>query len=89
MFFFYLSLPTTSEVCGESAGAISTMLLTVAPAAKNLFQKAISQSATSVMVNSTVFVATCPNVYGIERRKASKRPYEENFRRTCQALLTS
>lgn len=36
--------PENITVFGESAGSMSTMLLTVAPAAKNLFQKAISQS---------------------------------------------
>ena len=36
--------PDNVTVFGESAGAMSTMFLMVAPAAKNLFQKAIAQS---------------------------------------------
>ena len=36
--------PDNITVFGESAGSISTMLLTVTPAAKNLFGKAIAQS---------------------------------------------
>ncbi len=36
--------PDNITVFGESAGSISTMLLTVAPSAKGLFQKAIPQS---------------------------------------------
>ena len=36
--------PDNITVFGESAGSISTMLLTVIPEAKNLFQKIISQS---------------------------------------------
>ena len=36
--------PDNVTVFGESAGAISAMLLMVTPAAKNLFQKAIAQS---------------------------------------------
>ena len=36
--------PDNVTIFGQSAGSISVMLLTVTPAAKNLFQKAISQS---------------------------------------------
>jgi para-nitrobenzyl esterase len=36
--------PDNITIFGQSAGSISCMLLTVAPAAKNLFQKAIPQS---------------------------------------------
>jgi len=41
--------PDNITIFGESAGAISIMLLMVVPAAKNLFQKTIPQSANSYM----------------------------------------
>lgn len=44
--------PENITIFGESAGAISTMLLTVTPAAKNLFQKSISQSANLFFYNT-------------------------------------
>ena len=40
--------PENITIFGESAGSISAMLLTVTPAAKNLFQKAIAQSGHSL-----------------------------------------
>ncbi len=43
--------PDNITIFGESAGAISCMLLSVVPAAKGLFQKAIPQSANSAMYN--------------------------------------
>ena len=39
--------PENITIFGESAGSISAMLLTVTPAAKNIFQKAIAQSGHS------------------------------------------
>ena len=36
--------PENITIFGESVGSISVMMLTVTPAAKNLFQKAIAQS---------------------------------------------
>ncbi|MBQ9486409.1 MAG: carboxylesterase/lipase family protein [Selenomonadaceae bacterium] len=44
--------PDNVTVFGQSAGSISTMLLTVTPAAKNLFTKAIPQSATLCFYNT-------------------------------------
>lgn len=44
--------PNNITIFGESAGSISIFLLSVAPAAKNLFQKAIPQSANSYMYNT-------------------------------------
>ena len=44
--------PDNITIFGESAGSISCMLLTVAPAAKNLFNKAIPQSGHSFLVNT-------------------------------------
>ena len=41
--------PDNVTIFGESAGAVSVMLLMVIPSAKNLFQKAIPQSANSYM----------------------------------------
>ena len=49
--------PDNVTVFGESAGAISTMLLTVAPAAKKFFQKAIPQSANSYMYTTPEYSA--------------------------------
>ena len=43
--------PDNITIFGESAGSISCMLLSVAPAAKNLFQKAIPESGPSRFVH--------------------------------------
>ena len=43
--------PDNITIFGESAGSISCMLLTVTPAAKNLFQKAIPESGPSRFVH--------------------------------------
>ena len=43
--------PDNITIFGESAGAISCMLLSVAPAAKNLFQKVIAHSGNLCMYN--------------------------------------
>ncbi len=43
--------PENITIFGESAGAVSTMFLSVTPAAKNLFQKAIPQSGHSHTYN--------------------------------------
>lgn len=43
--------PDNITIFGESAGSVSCMLLTVTPAAKNLFQKVIAQSGNLAMYN--------------------------------------
>ena len=55
--------PDNVTVFGESAGSISVMLLMVIPAAKNLFQKAIPQSANSYMNNTTEHSAEVATTY--------------------------
>ena len=55
--------PDNVTVFGESAGAISVFLLTVAPAAKGLFQKAIPQSANSYMRTTPEYSAKVAEVY--------------------------
>ena len=55
--------PDNITVFGESAGAISTMMLAVAPSAKNLFQKAIPQSANSYMYNTLESSAQVAEIY--------------------------
>ena len=49
--------PDNVTIFGESAGAISCMMQMVIPAAKNLFQKAIPQSANSYMYNTPEYSA--------------------------------
>jgi len=44
--------PDNITIFGESAGATSVMLLMIAPAAKNLFQKAIAQSGNLAMYHT-------------------------------------
>ncbi|MBR7024827.1 MAG: carboxylesterase family protein [Selenomonadaceae bacterium] len=55
--------PDNVTIFGESAGAISCMMLTVTPAAKNLFQKAIPQSANSYMYNTPEYSAEVAEMY--------------------------
>ena len=50
-------------IFGESAGAISCMMLTVIPAAKGLFGKAIPQSANSYMYNTPEYSAEVVQTY--------------------------
>ena len=49
--------PDNVTIFGESAGSISCMLLSVTPAAKGLFQKAIPESGPSRMANDSQHVA--------------------------------
>ena len=55
--------PDNVTIFGESAGAISVFLLTVAPSAKNLFGKAIPQSANSYMRTTPEYSAAVAQVY--------------------------
>ncbi|MBQ3726005.1 MAG: carboxylesterase/lipase family protein [Selenomonadaceae bacterium] len=55
--------PDNVTIFGESAGAISCMMLTVIPAAKGLFGKAIPQSANSYMYNTLEYSAEVTKVY--------------------------
>ena len=49
--------PDNVTIFGESAGSISCMILSVTPAAKGLFQKAIPESGPSRMANTSHHVA--------------------------------
>ena len=55
--------PDNITVFGESAGAISILLLAVTPAAKNLFQKAISQSGNMLMYTTSENSAEIAQLY--------------------------
>ncbi|MBR5914757.1 MAG: carboxylesterase family protein [Selenomonadaceae bacterium] len=55
--------PDNITIFGESAGSISCMLLTVTPSAKNLFKKAIPQSANSYMFNTPEYSAEIAAIY--------------------------
>ncbi|MBD3879914.1 MAG: carboxylesterase family protein [Quinella sp. 1Q5] len=55
--------PDNITIFGESAGSISCMLLSVAPAAKGLFQKAIPQSATVAMHSKPEFSAQLAEMF--------------------------
>ncbi|MBR3051302.1 MAG: carboxylesterase/lipase family protein [Selenomonadaceae bacterium] len=55
--------PDNITVFGESAGAMSILLLAVTPAAKNLFQKAIPQSGNSYMTNTPEYPAQVAALY--------------------------
>jgi len=55
--------PDNITVFGESAGSMSIMLLAVTPAAKNLFSKAIPQSANSYMTNTPEYSAQVAEMY--------------------------
>ena len=55
--------PDNVTIFGESAGAISCMMQMVIPAAKNLFQKAIPQSANSYMYNTPEYSAEVAQTY--------------------------
>ena len=55
--------PDNVTIFGESAGAISVFLLTVAPSAKGLFGKAIPQSANSYMYNTPEYSAEVAQIY--------------------------
>ena len=55
--------PDNVTIFGESAGAISCMMLTVIPAAKGLFGKAIPQSANSYMYNTPEYSAEVAATY--------------------------
>ncbi|MBR6711722.1 MAG: carboxylesterase/lipase family protein [Selenomonadaceae bacterium] len=74
--------PDNITVFGHSAGSISVMLLTVAPAAKNLFQKAIPQSGHLVFYNtpenSTKIAERFMELSGTNRvSDLMKRSYDE------------
>ena len=55
--------PDNITIFGESAGSISSMLLSVTPAAKKLFNKAISQSCTSNYYNTQEYSAEVAATY--------------------------
>ncbi|MBR0288285.1 MAG: carboxylesterase family protein, partial [Selenomonadaceae bacterium] len=55
--------PDNVTIFGQSAGAISCMMLTVIPAAKGLFGKAIPQSANSYMYNTPEYSAEVAQTY--------------------------
>ncbi len=55
--------PDNVTIFGESAGSVSVMFLTVTPAAKGLFGKAIPQSANSYMYNTPEYSAELAQVY--------------------------
>ena len=55
--------PENITIFGESAGAISNMMLCVLPAAKGLFQKSIPQSANSYMYNTPETAAPVAETY--------------------------
>ena len=55
--------PDNVTIFGESAGAISCMMLTVVPAAKGLFGKVIPQSANSYMYNTPEYSAEVAQIY--------------------------
>ena len=55
--------PDNITVFGESAGSMSIMLLSVTPAAKNLFQKAIPQSGNSYTTNPPEYPAQVAEMY--------------------------
>ena len=55
--------PESITIFGESAGAVSTMMLMVLPAAKGLFQKAIPQSANSYMFHTPETAAPVAETY--------------------------
>ena len=55
--------PDNITVFGESAGSMSIMMLAVTPAAKNLFQKAIPQSANSYMTNTPEYSAQIAEIH--------------------------
>ncbi len=55
--------PDNVTIFGESAGAISCMMLTIIPAAKDLFGKAIPQSANSYMYNTPEYSAEVAQTY--------------------------
>ena len=55
--------PDSVTIFGESAGAISCMMLSVIPDAKGLFQKAIPQSANSYMFNTPEYSAQVAATY--------------------------
>ena len=55
--------PDNITIFGESAGAMSCMMLTVIPAAKGLFGKAIPQSANSYMYNTPEYSAEVAQAY--------------------------
>lgn len=55
--------PDNITIFGESAGAISVFLLTVVPAAKGIFQKAIPQSANSYMYTTPEYSAKVAETY--------------------------
>ena len=55
--------PDNITIFGESAGAISNMMLAVLPAAKGLFQKTIPQSANSYMYNTPESSAQVAETY--------------------------
>ena len=55
--------PDNITIFGESAGAISSMMLSVTPAAKGLFQRAIPQSGNSYMYNTVESSAQVAEAY--------------------------
>ncbi|MBQ3726004.1 MAG: carboxylesterase family protein [Selenomonadaceae bacterium] len=55
--------PNNITVFGESAGAMSILLLAVTPSAKNLFQKAIPQSGNAYMTNNPEYPAQVAEIY--------------------------